>query len=79
MANGAGQPWCSGRSAPPSTPAPTTDSEALRATSRATYGIPAEEIDAALARLVVTPTTQAPNHQTTDDLAPKRRRSGAPS
>lgn len=72
VAGGAVQPWCSGRSMPPSTA--TADVEAIRASSRQRYGVAAADIDAALERLVTPTTTRAKS--TADDLAPKRRRSG---
>ena len=78
MAGGAVQPWCSGRSLPPSKK--TSDRTAVAAASRQRYGTPAAEIDAALEQLVAAyqtrlgrTTTDAPSETRTDDLAPKRR------
>lgn len=75
MAAGAVQPWCSGRSLPPSTP--IADIQAIRTGSRLHYGTPVGEIDRALEQLVTADANRG--KATTDDLAPRRRRSGGPS
>ena len=63
------QPWCSGRTLPPSKP--TSDPGVVRAASRAAYGTPRAEVDADIQALV------APKRQrATDDLSPRRRDHG---
>ncbi len=66
VAGAAVQPWCSGRTLPPSNP--TSDPAVVRAASRAAYGTPRAEVDADIQALV------APKRQrATDDLSPRRR------
>jgi hypothetical protein len=72
MAEGAVQPWCSGKTLPP--PAPTSDPVEVRAMSRQRYGTPQAEVDAAIQEVL----TGKPD-QSDDDLTPRRRRSGVRS
>ena len=71
MLGGAVQPWCSGRSLPPSNP--TADVAAIRTTSRQQYATRVTEIDEAIEALVTG--NQKPAKSDGEDLAPKRRRS----
>lgn len=68
VADGTVQPWCSLRTDPP-TP-PISNSAEVRAASRARYGVPREQVEAELARLVTA------SRSTGDDLSPRRRGRG---
>jgi hypothetical protein len=68
VAGAAVQPWCSGRTLPPSQP--TSDPAVVRAASRAAYGTPRAEVEADIQALVV------PKRQRVDDLSPRRRDHG---
>lgn len=68
VANSAVQPWCSGRTLPPSKP--TSDPAVVRAASRAAYGTPRAEVEADIQALVV------PKRPRVDDLSPRRRDHG---
>ncbi len=68
VAGAAVQPWCSGRTLPPSKP--TSDPAVVRAASRAAYGTPRAEVEADIQALVV------PKRQRVDDLSPRRRDHG---
>ena len=71
VAGGAVQPWCSGRSLLPDKP--ISDPATVRARSRATYGRPRAEIEAAIGELA------SSGHRHSGDLAdltPRRRNGG---
>lgn len=63
------QPWCSLRTVPPGEP--QSDPAAVRAASRAAYGVDRAEIEADLLRLVT-----GSRSRPLDDLAPRRRKEG---
>ena len=63
------QPWCSGRSLPPSPP--TSDPKVVRDASRQRYGRPRAEVEAELRALV-----ERPARISHDDLTPRPRRGG---
>ncbi len=69
VADAAVQPWCSGRTLPPSKP--TSDPAVVRAASRAAYGTPRAEVEADIQALVAPKRPRA-----TDDLSPRRRDHG---
>jgi hypothetical protein len=70
VAQGAVQPWCSGRSLPDD--ATTNKPESVRAASRRNYGQPRADVDAELRALVF-----GNRSGSEDDLAPKRRPGGS--
>jgi hypothetical protein len=70
VARSAIQPWCSGRSLPPSPP--TSDPEAVRAASRQSYGQARADVEAEIRSL-----TQRQNRANENDLGPRRRTRGA--
>ncbi len=63
------QPWCSGRTLPPTKT--TSDPDAVRTASRAAYGTPREEVEADIEALVMPKRQRAG-----DDLGPRRRDHG---
>jgi hypothetical protein len=69
MAEGAVQPWCSGKTFPP--PPATSDPSRVRAASRRRFGMPQTEVDAAIQSLLA-----GESGQIDDDLTPRRRRPG---
>ena len=69
VTGGAVQPWCSARSLP-AAPA-TSDPDAVRASSRTTYGRPHLEIEAEIRNLA-----SVQHRGGGDDLGPRRRRDG---
>jgi hypothetical protein len=73
VAGGAVQPWCSAATFP--LPAPTSRAADIRVTSRAAFGIPATETEAAL-RATIFGTGHTRTDRDTDDLAPRRRGGG---
>lgn len=66
VAQGAVQPWCSGRSLPADQP--TSDPDLIRAISRQHYGQPRDDVEAELRSLVF-----GESGGDADDLVPKRR------
>jgi TraM recognition site of TraD and TraG/Type IV secretion-system coupling protein DNA-binding domain len=72
MNAGAVQPWCSGKSLPPTKP--TADAEVVRAASRSRYATKVSKIDDALQTLILGNRGAGSVSPTGDDLQPKRRR-----
>ena len=70
VADGAVQPWCSGRSLP--AVAPTSDPLEVRQQARINYATPNTEVDDEIAQLLVHPNPRRP----ADDLGPRRRQQG---
>jgi hypothetical protein len=70
VARGTVQPWCSVRTLP--APPPFSDPVAVRAASRAAYGVDRAEIEADLQRLF-----GGRKDADSDDLTPRRRRGGS--
>jgi hypothetical protein len=72
LADGAVQPWCSGKTMPP--PPTTSDPSAIRTASRLRFGTPQFEVDAAIQALL-----NGQPDPTDDDLTPRRRQRRVPS
>jgi hypothetical protein len=72
VAGAATQPWCSGRSLVPDEP--ISDPVTIRAASRATYGRPRAEIEAAIHEL--TSGSRRSGGEDSADLTPRRRNGG---
>jgi Type IV secretion-system coupling protein DNA-binding domain/TraM recognition site of TraD and TraG len=72
MNAGAVQPWCSGRSLPPTKP--ISDVKAIRTAARSRYATPISEIDDALQALSFGNRGAGPASTAGDDLQPKLRR-----